>query len=234
MERYLAICATKSIPPAQSMFNTKSLSRTKRIACRNIAFIWAISLCGAAPLLPLTRVNYLELDSQRLVDSAWCGLAFNEPDKRAELVVFLSTFVFFIIPLVLISYLYFKIARKLKKATRLDSYSDMQLTDHATSRKIIQSRKIVIRMLGKSIDSIATLADSLHCTAFRNRQSAWPVHWPGRHYCECALLFCSQASLQSSALGAIGLNRSATSTVRKRQQFGCTASESPEPFWASI
>lgn len=60
-----------------------------------------------------------------------------------------STIAFFLIPLAVISCLYYQIARKLKQATLLDSFthSDIHLTDHATSRKIVQSRKIVIRML---------------------------------------------------------------------------------------
>lgn len=155
MERYLAICGSskRTIPSTQGIFNTKSLSRVKRIACRNIAIIWAISLGGAAPLVSLTRINYLRYESESVEDSAWCGLPYNEPDKRWELVMLSSTVVFFLIPLLLISCLYYRIARKLHKATRLDSltHSEMQLTDHATSRKIVQSRKIVIRMLGEMI-----------------------------------------------------------------------------------
>ena len=149
----MAICgSSKSIPPStQTLFNTKSLSQIKKIACRNIALIWTISLCGAAPLVTFTRINYLEYENQPLAQSAWCGLPYNEPDKLWELVMLSSTVIFFLIPLVIISFLYYQIARKLKKATKLDpsNQSDMHLTDHATSRKIIQSRKMVIRMLGE-------------------------------------------------------------------------------------
>lgn len=97
----------------------------------------------------LTRVNYLQLEGEELPESAWCGLAYNAPERRAEFIMLSSTVVFFFIPLVLISCLYFRIAAVLKKATRLNSYSDIQLTDRTTQRKIVQSRKIVIRMLGK-------------------------------------------------------------------------------------
>lgn len=152
VERYLAICGpSKSGLPTstQSMFHGRSLTKIKRIACRNIALIWTISICGATPLVLLTRINYLEYESMPLKQSAWCGLAYNEPDKRWELIMLSSTVAFFLIPLIIISLLYYIIARKLKQATRLDAFqSDMQLTDHATSRKLIQSRKIVIRMLG--------------------------------------------------------------------------------------
>lgn len=101
--------------------------------------------------MTFTRINYLEYENQPLAQSAWCGLPYNEPDKLWELVMLSSTVIFFLIPLVIISFLYYQIARKLKKATKLDpsNQSDMHLTDHATSRKIIQSRKMVIRMLGE-------------------------------------------------------------------------------------
>ncbi|KPM10883.1 hypothetical protein QR98_0094480, partial [Sarcoptes scabiei] len=152
VERFLAICgSSKSMPPStQTFFNTKSISAMKKIACRNIVLIWIFSLLGALPLVLLTRINYLDYDELRLEQSAWCGLAYNEPDKRWELVMLSSTIVFFLIPLTIITCLYYKIAVKLKQATKLDAItnqSDFQLTDHVTSRKIIQSRKIVIRML---------------------------------------------------------------------------------------
>ena len=151
----MAICGSskRTIPSTQGILNTESLSNGKKIACRNIAIIWATSLGGAAPLVSLTRINHLEFESELLNDSAWCGLPYNEPDKRWELVMLASTVLFFLIPLVLISCLYFRIGRKLHKATQLDSliHSEMQLADHASSRKMVQSRKIVIRMLGKIV-----------------------------------------------------------------------------------
>ncbi|UXI17444.1 RNA-binding protein PNO1-like [Sarcoptes scabiei] len=165
VERFLAICgSSKSMPPStQTFFNTKSISAMKKIACRNIVLIWIFSLLGALPLVLLTRINYLDYDELRLEQSAWCGLAYNEPDKRWELVMLSSTIVFFLIPLTIITCLYYKIAVKLKQATKLDAItnqSDFQLTDHVTSRKIIQSRKIVIRMLSKWSKSIRSFFDS--------------------------------------------------------------------------
>lgn len=62
-----------------------------------------------------------------------------------------STIIFFIIPLISITLLYYCIARTLKKASKLDPFNnpDLHLADQRSSRKIIQSRKIVIRLLGK-------------------------------------------------------------------------------------
>nr|XP_046908755.1 neuromedin-U receptor 2-like [Dermatophagoides farinae] len=177
VERFLAICGSTKHqtlqPSTQTLFkNDKSIIRIKRLVYRNIALIWIISIVGALPLVLLTRVNYLEFNQKKLKQSAWCGLAYNEPDKRWELIMLLSTIIFFLIPLIIITYLYYKIAKKLKKATKLDNMnshyyqhqnqnqnhyqhhhqhqhqSDIgQLNDHVISRKIIQSRRIVIRML---------------------------------------------------------------------------------------
>lgn len=174
----MAICGSTKHqtlqPSTQTLFkNDKSIIRIKRLVYRNIALIWIISIVGALPLVLLTRVNYLEFNQKKLKQSAWCGLAYNEPDKRWELIMLLSTIIFFLIPLIIITYLYYKIAKKLKKATKLDNMnshyyqhqnqnqnhyqhhhqhqhqSDIgQLNDHVISRKIIQSRRIVIRMLG--------------------------------------------------------------------------------------
>lgn len=173
VERFLAICGSSKHqtlqPTTQTLFNFKSILHIKRLVYRNILLIWLISISGAIPLVLLTRVNYLETTNhqkQKLIkQSAWCGLAYNVPDKRWELIMLSSTIIFFLIPLLIISCLYYKIAKKLKKTIKLDynfnlqqsslsndyygQQQQQQLNDHLQSRKIIQSRRIVIRMLGK-------------------------------------------------------------------------------------
>jgi hypothetical protein len=148
----MAICGSPKVPNSQSLFNTDSSTRVKRIAIRNIIIIWIFSLIGATPLAMFTRINYLFIESSPLYESAWCGLPFNDPDRTWETIMLSSTIIFFLIPLSIITLLYYRIARKLKKATKLDPFNhpDLHLADQRTSRKIMQSRKIVIRMLGKS------------------------------------------------------------------------------------
>ncbi len=152
LERYTAICGSPKVPNSQSLVNNNTSIRIKRIAIRNIIIIWIFSLIGATPLAMFTRINYLSMDSSLLYESAWCGLPFNDPDRIWETMMLSSTIIFFLIPLSIISFLYYRIARKLKKATKLDPFNhpDLHLADQRTSRKIMQSRKIVIRMLGKS------------------------------------------------------------------------------------
>lgn len=148
----MAICGSPKIPNSQSLFNTNTSTRVKRIAIRNIIIIWIFSLIGATPLALFTQINYLVMDSSVLYESAWCGLPFNEPNLHWETIMLSSTIIFFLIPLTIISLLYYRIARKLKRATKLDPLNnpDLHLADQRTSRKIMQSRKIVIRMLGKT------------------------------------------------------------------------------------
>lgn len=146
----MAICGSTKVPNTQSLFNTNTSNRIKRTALRNIIIIWTFSLIGATPLATFTRINYLYIESTPLYESAWCGLPFNEPQRTWETIMLSSTIIFFIIPLMLITLLYYRIARTLKKATKLDPFNhpDLHLADQRTSRKIMQSRKIVIRMLG--------------------------------------------------------------------------------------
>ncbi|CAG2107597.1 unnamed protein product [Medioppia subpectinata] len=145
----MAICGSPKVPSSQSMFNTNTSTHIKRIAIRNIIIIWIFSLIGATPLALFTQINYLYLDSKTLSESAWCGLPFNKPNLHWETIMLSSTIIFFLIPLTIISLLYYRIARKLKKATKLDplNHPDLHLADQRTSRKIMQSRKIIYSVL---------------------------------------------------------------------------------------
>lgn len=151
LERYLAICGSTKAPVTNTALNTNASSRLKRIAFRNIIIIWFLSLLGATPLALFTQINYLYIDKAPLYESAWCGLPFNAPHRIWETIMLTSTILFFMIPLVIITLFYYLIARTLKKASRLDPFNnpDLHLADQRSSRKIIQSRKIVIRLLGK-------------------------------------------------------------------------------------
>ncbi|XP_053207205.1 neuromedin-U receptor 2-like [Panonychus citri] len=145
LERYAAICGSPKTPPP----NINSSSSTRNRFTRNTLAIWLLGLLGALPLVLYTRINYLYVNDQPLQGSAWCGLPFNDPDRTWETIMLSSTIIFFIFPLLIICLLYYFIAITLKKATRLDPISniDLHLNDQRCSRKIMQSRKIVIRLL---------------------------------------------------------------------------------------
>jgi neuromedin U receptor 1 len=120
----------------------------KRIACRNILIIWILSLVAATPLTVFTQINHLYINEQPLEESAWCGLPFNAPNRVWENFMIMSTVAFFIIPLIVITLLYSLIGRTLRKASRIPN-PDFQLTDQSSSRKIMKSRTIVVRLLGE-------------------------------------------------------------------------------------
>ncbi|XP_015788297.1 neuromedin-U receptor 2-like [Tetranychus urticae] len=145
LERYSAICGSPKTPPP----NINSSSSTRNRFTRNTVLIWLLGLLGAVPLALYTRINYLYIDDEPLIESAWCGLPFNDPDRTWETIMLTSTIIFFIFPLLIICLLYYFIAITLKKATRLDPIGniDIHLNDQRCSRKIMQSRKIVIRLL---------------------------------------------------------------------------------------
>lgn len=123
----------------------------KRVAIRNILIIWMLSIVAATPLTVYTQINYLVVNDKPLQESAWCGMPFNAPNRVWENFMIMSTVAFFIIPLIVITLLYSLIGRTLRKASRLPN-PDFQLTDQSSSRKIMKSRTIVVRLLGESIE----------------------------------------------------------------------------------
>lgn len=149
VERFRAICvASDSLRATQSSLSPTESIHMKRVAIRNILIIWILSLVAATPLTVFTQINYLYVDDKPLSESAWCGLPFNAPNRVWEKFMIMSTVAFFIIPLIIITLLYTLIGRTLRAASRIPN-PDFQLTDQCSSRKIMKSRTIVVRLLGK-------------------------------------------------------------------------------------
>ncbi|XP_013777385.1 neuropeptides capa receptor-like [Limulus polyphemus] len=140
VERYIAICH----PICQQ---TKSkLSR----AIRNIIIIWILSLAGAAPYGLFNRINYLKDENKNpLLESAWCGFPFHEPDKSWETLMVCSTFLFFVVPITLIIVLYARIAMTLYRSRKMHRCTSEGSTScqEEGERTKIQSQKIAIRLL---------------------------------------------------------------------------------------
>jgi hypothetical protein len=151
VERFRAICvASDSLRATQSSVSPAESIHMKRVAIRNILIIWIISIIAATPLTVYTQINYLVLDGKPLPGSAWCGMPFNAPNRVWQNFMVMSTVAFFIIPLIVITLLYSLIGRTLRRANRIPN-PDFQLTDQCSSRKIIKSRTIVIRLLGNNL-----------------------------------------------------------------------------------
>lgn len=152
VERFRAICiSSDSLRATQSSLSPSESNHMKRVAIRNILIIWILSIAAATPLTVYTQINYLVVNDKPLEESAWCGMPFNAPNRVWENFMIMSTVAFFIIPLIVITLLYSLIGRTLRKASRLPN-PDFQLTDQSSSRKIMKSRTIVVRLLGESIE----------------------------------------------------------------------------------
>ncbi|GIY15043.1 hypothetical protein CDAR_598001 [Caerostris darwini] len=50
------------------------------------------------------------------MESAWCGFPFNDPNRHWETLMLCSTFPFFVVPMALITVLYFRISLTLYRA----------------------------------------------------------------------------------------------------------------------
>lgn len=166
VERFRAICiSSDSLRATQSSLSPSESIHMKRIAIRNILIIWILSLIAATPLTVFTQINHLVVDNKPLEGSSWCGLPFNAPNRVWEKFMIMSTVAFFIIPLIVISLLYGLIGRTLRRANRIPN-PDFQLTNEASSRKIMKSRTIVVRLLGKFYDLHNKSAS--YCLVYRN------------------------------------------------------------------
>ncbi|XP_054709125.1 neuromedin-U receptor 2-like [Uloborus diversus] len=141
-ERYIAICH-----PIRQQTKSK-LSR----AIRNIGIIWLGSILSAIPYAVFTRVNYLTTNGQEdgdlIPESAWCGFPFHKPQRQWETLMLCSTFVFFVMPLSMITALYVRIALALHQSRNLHrSTSESAQCRLERERSKAQARRVVIRML---------------------------------------------------------------------------------------
>ncbi|XP_076350574.1 neuromedin-U receptor 2-like isoform X2 [Tachypleus tridentatus] len=140
VERYIAICH-----PIRQQTKSK-LSH----AIRNIIIIWIFSLAGAAPYGLFNRINYLKDDNKNiLLESAWCGFPFHEPDKSWETLMICSTFLFFVVPLTLIIVLYIRITITLHRSRKIHRCTSEGSTkcQGEGQRTKLQSQRIAIRLL---------------------------------------------------------------------------------------
>lgn len=141
MERYIAICH-----PLIS-HKISNLSRAVKI----IIFIWIISFLCALPYPVHTEVFYFLNDAtgRPIPDSLSCNI----PSKwqiRMTYMFQLSTFLFFIIPMTLITVLYILIAITLRRTALTRAASEDSNTGHGND-SLTLSRRAVLRMLGTSL-----------------------------------------------------------------------------------
>ena len=74
-----------------------------------IVKIWIVSFLVASPWSLFTRVNYLIFNNELLEESAWCSVPFDEENLGSVYLILSYSFLFFILPLIIVSVLYIRL-----------------------------------------------------------------------------------------------------------------------------
>ena len=138
IERYIAICHPIKL---------HKTCRTSR-AMRCIVLIWTVSMFSALPYPLHTRIFYF-LENERTKEIIPESLVCSIPKKwmNRMLTVFqISTFVYFVLPMIVITVFYILIGLKLRK-TEIAS-REISTPQHGKTTAS-RARRAVLRMLGK-------------------------------------------------------------------------------------
>ncbi|XP_019868983.2 neuropeptides capa receptor [Aethina tumida] len=132
-ERYLAICYPLYL---------HKMSGFQR-AAKIIAVMWVVCFLAALPFAHYTTVDmiYYPNSNRKIQESAFCGM-LNGPKYLCEI----STFTFFIVPLIIICVLYVRMGLKIHRTARKTLGKELKGSVHRTNRRL-QVNKNVIRML---------------------------------------------------------------------------------------
>lgn len=136
VERYVAICHPIK---AQTLSN---LSRAIKI----IIIIWVGACFCALPYPVHTRIfHYVTVNGTPLEDSLQCNIPF-QWQQEMRYVFQVSTFMFFVFPMAIITVMYVLIGMDLNKSEFRDSNGKSGGIQHSAKEK---ARKAVIKMLGE-------------------------------------------------------------------------------------
>ncbi|OQV19402.1 putative Neuropeptides capa receptor [Hypsibius exemplaris] len=140
IERYIAICHPFY---AQAM---STLSRTKRV----ISLIWLMALAAAAPFAHFLRIVHLDYPGTTVAipESANCNIPTGRVDEMSWLLI-ISSSIFFILPLTVLSVLYICIAVTLNRSAHRFDLEQMRMGSSTSEscRAQSQSRRSIVRML---------------------------------------------------------------------------------------
>ncbi|KAL4236821.1 Serpentine type 7TM GPCR chemoreceptor Srsx [Mactra antiquata] len=140
IERYLAICHP---------MKAHTMSGLKRV----LLVITAIWLYAAASSIPLTLqfklVYAVDKNNKTIAESAYCGIG---EDNYIDVTFELSTFLFFVFPMTLVSVLYTMIAIAIRKSALYRNNSDNSHQERLTGVEVraqqqARARKSVLKML---------------------------------------------------------------------------------------
>jgi neuromedin U receptor 1 len=118
-----------------------NLSRAVKV----ILLVWVIACCSASPYMPYVDLFHAATRNGTPIEAS---LTCNIPqEKFADAVPLfqISAFLFFVTPMCIISVLYILIGITLKR-----SGLSRRASDDRTSSSTMQSRRAVLKMLGKS------------------------------------------------------------------------------------
>nr|CAD7415339.1 unnamed protein product [Timema poppensis] len=147
MERYLAICH-----PLHS-YTMSNLERAWKI----IAFLWLLSLVSAVPFAVFTSVNYvnyppgsllsLQDSNNPVLESAFCAM-LDENIPVDWPIYEMSSFIFFIVPMLVILVLYILMGLKIRSRTNQALGKRFSSTSSDRNRTWDSRTKSILRMLG--------------------------------------------------------------------------------------
>ncbi|XP_050441474.1 neuropeptides capa receptor-like [Adelges cooleyi] len=135
MERYIAICHP---------LHSYAMSGLKR-AVRIIAVVWVVSFLAALPFAMFTKVDYVDYppgSGKPLYESAFCAMLDSNLPPGVPIYE-LSSFLFFLVPMVIIIVLYVRIGLQIRQSSRHSLGKQMQ----GGESKQMQSKKSIVRML---------------------------------------------------------------------------------------
>ncbi|XP_025988373.1 neuromedin-U receptor 2-like isoform X1 [Solenopsis invicta] len=139
IERYVAICHP---------FISHTMSKLSR-AVKFVIAIWLLALCFAVPQAIQFGIIYSHYNGTVILDSARCSLRWTLIEHAFEI----STFLFFVLPMTIITVLYVLIAIKLRHSSLLTTVSSKRhhtpdVLNHVDSnRGKTNAQRNVIRML---------------------------------------------------------------------------------------
>jgi neuromedin U receptor 1 len=131
-------------------FISHTMSKLSR-AVKFVMAIWLLALCLAVPQAIQFGITYADYNGTVILDSARCSLRWTLIEHAFEI----STILFFVLPMTIITVLYVLIAIKLRRSSLLTTVSSKRhhapgVLNHVdSSRGKTNAQRNVIRMLGK-------------------------------------------------------------------------------------
>ncbi|CAG7663053.1 unnamed protein product [Allacma fusca] len=122
----------RTLPPPHYLRFLNFVMRKQRVNLKACRFKCTVRIrYGGDRTHTRSMVNYVKDPQNRTIEeSAWCGVPFDMPDLSCQLLMLLSTGIFFVAPMTLILILYVRIALVLHRSSRNGSLRRCCATQH--------------------------------------------------------------------------------------------------------